>query len=420
MVRNGLVDIASIDTAVERVLTLKEDLGLFENPYKDLSIDDYKHIFLCDEHRKIAKEAVIKSSVLLKNNNILPFSKDIKTLAIIGPHGDNKEIIGEWKAIGNSTDAVSLAEGIKNKFGDNIELIIEKGCDFLTCTELDIAKLQSIVKKADAVVLALGEESYMSGEGGSRSSIEIPGSQQALADAVLSGNKPTAMVLFTGRPLDLSWYHHHMDAILNVWFPGTEGGNGIADLLFGDENPSGKLTMTFPRNIGQIPIYYNHFNTGRPTPDIHYNYGKPYRTQKEYTSNYLDVPNSPLYPFGYGLSYTTFDYNNLCISDKTMAAKDTITVSVDITNNGQRNGEEIVQLYIQDVKASVARPLKELKCYEKVFISCGETSTITFEITEPMLRFYTKDMTYNSEKGDFNVYVGRNSSETLATSFKLV
>lgn len=420
MVKKGHVDISAIDKAVERVLTLKEDLGLFKDPYRDLTVENYKNIFLCKEHRDIAKESVIKSSVLLKNDGTLPFSKDIKTLAIIGPHSDNQDILGEWKAIGDTDDAISLAQGIRNKFGDSMNVITANICDFVHNTTIDEEEVAAIVDKADAVILAIGEASYMSGESGSRSSINVPGVQQLLAETVLTFNKPTATVLFTGRPLELDWFDHYMPAILNVWFPGTEGGNGIAELLFGDAVPSGKITMSFPRNLGQVPVYYNSFRTGRPIDDQPYEYGKPYEVSKRYFSNYLDVPNAPLYPFGYGLSYTSFEYSNLKLSSDTMTNSSTITVSVEVKNTGQYDGVEIIQLYIHDKRASVARPVKELKGYEKTMIPIGETKTITFEINESMLRFYTKSMTFASEKGDFDIFVGANSSETLKTSFKLI
>lgn len=420
LVESGEVSESLIDDAVLRVLHLKETLGLFENPYRDASTDDETKTHLCDDHRVKARKAAEESCVLLKNDGVLPFSKDVKKIAIIGPLADSNAILGWWRAIGKPEDTISLKNGIENLLGDSVSITTALGCDYKDMKSDQIEAAVATAKEADVVILALGEHQDMSGEAGNRGEIGLPGLQQKLADAILDLDIPTAVVLFSGRPLAIDALDHKAPAILEAWFPGTEGGNAIANILFGDVNPSGKITMTFPRFLGQVPVYYNRHQVGRPTPSEDYKHGELFSPISRYFSNYLDMPNAPLYPFGYGLSYTQFKYDKLELSSKLLTDSGIITVSVDITNCGPVDGYEIAQLYIRDIKASVARPLKELKAFEKLHLKAGQRKTVTFDISPEMLKFYKQDMSFGYEYGDFEVFVGTHSDSLLKESFKLV
>lgn len=419
LVEDKTISIELLDTAVLRILQLKEDLGLFDNPYRFANEKEEKKLHLSLAHRAEAREVASETMVLLKNDNILPLSKTTQRIAVIGPHADSGDLLGWWNALGDNKDTVTLTQGIKNQLGPDGIVTTSKGCDIFTADDPTFHDAKKIAEDADVIILALGESQDMSGEGANRGNIQIPHIQQQLAQVILEINKPTVAVLFNGRPLDLEWFDANVPALIEAWFPGTEGGNAIADILFGDINPSGHLTMTFPRRVGQIPLYYNHFNTGRPLETEHYTYGKAYDPGLRYRSHYIDQPNSPLYPFGYGLSYTTFEYSNLRLSSCEMGYTDTITASIDVTNTGKFDGSEVVQLYIRDCAGSVARPVKELKGFEKIHIKKQSTVTVEFVISEEMLRFYTATMDYQSEPGQFIVMIGPNSATYDAMPFTL-
>jgi beta-glucosidase len=419
----GKVSISDIDTAVKRILTAKYQLGLFDDPFK-----------YCKENRAFAREVAAQSMVLLKNDDkVLPLNKSAK-IAVIGPLAHTKEnMAGTWSVATKQDQSISLLEGIKEGAGSNTNILYAKGSnlsydenfekiatmfgkeiprDGRTDEQLRQEAL-SIASKSDVIVAALGESSEMSGESSSRSDISIPEVQRDLLQALVKTGKPVVVVLFNGRPLTITEESEWASAILDVWFSGSESGHAIADVLFGDVNPSGKITATFPRNVGQIPIYYNHKNTGRPLGNTEGKFEK-------FRSNYMDVPNEPLYPFGYGLSYTTFDYGNLKLSANQLNPEGTIEVSVDVTNSGDYDGKEVVQLYIRDLVGSVTRPVKELKGFQKVEIKKGETKTVTFTLTVEDLKFYNYNLDFVAEPGDFEVFVGTNSDAPLKAQFKLV
>ena len=410
LVQNGKVNESLIDEAVLRILTLKDKLGLFENPYRGADEALEKELILSDKHLNAARELAVKSSVLLKNNGVLPI-KEAKKIALIGPFAQSGDILGPWSFLGSKDKAVRLYDGLKAKMDPSL-LLTAKGCDIETGSEEQMNEAVKAAEDADIIVLALGESSEMSGEAGCLADIRLPESQLKLVARMKQLGKPVVAVLFNGRPLDLHGIWDEADAILEAWYPGTEGGNALADILVGDANPSGKLTMSFPYSVGQVPVYYNHFNTGRPkgAPDA----------QERYVSQYLDIPNDPLLPFGFGLSYTTFTYNDIKLSDQYMSASKPLTVSVEVENTGDLAGEEIVQLYIRDSAGEVVRPLKELKGFEKVALEPGELVTVTFEITEEQLRYYHADLSYKSDSGKFIAFVGPNSRDTLEMAFQLV
>ena len=408
-----------IDTACKRVLEAKYKLGLFDDPYKDINEETAKKMIFTESNRNFAREAAANSMVLLKNeNNILPLRKS-GTIALIGPLADNKrDMFGPHGAAGDWKQNVSVMEGLKNIPG--INLLYAKGANLTDDTllikilnadggEIKIAsespqglidEAVNTASKADVVVAVLGESQGMSGEAASRSMIGVPGNQENLLKALIATGKPVVLVLINGRPLTLEWENQYASAILEAWFPGTEAGNAMADVLFGTDNPSGKLTISFPHNTGQIPIYYNHKNTGRPLND-----------DQKYTSKYLDVPNGPLYPFGFGLSYTTFDYGDLQLSGTSLKGNQTLTASVKLMNTGTREGKETVQLYIRDVAASITRPVQELKGFQKIDLQAGESKTISFKITPDDLKFYNSDLKYDWEPGQFQIMVGGNSRD---------
>lgn len=410
-VEEGKVSEKDIDKSVYRILKAKFELGLFKNPYKYCNEYRERHDTLTPQHLAVAREYARESMVLLKNEaHLLPFSKKIKSIAIIGPLGNNKfNMLGSWSAAGDrGTEPVSVLEGVRNKLGNKVKILYAKGTGFTSHSTKGFAKAVRIAKEADVVLLAIGESDNMSGEASSRARIDIPGNQLALAEAVIKANKKTAVILMNGRPLAIPHLNKIAPAILEAWFGGTEAGNAIADLVFGDYNPSGKITMTFPRCVGQIPIYYSHMNTGRP-----------YNPKNHYTSRYLDCPNSPLYPFGYGLSYTKFQFDSLKVDKKVMTPKDTLKVSVILKNVGNYDGTEVAQLYIRDMVGSVTRPVKELRGFKRVFLKKGESKKLVFKLTNHDLSFYRKDMTFGSEPGHFEVFVGDNSDTQYKTGFVL-
>jgi len=410
LVKEGKVSIHQIDNSVRRILEMKYKKGLFDNPYLYCDETREKNYVMTEEFLSHARDIAKKSIVLLKNDRtILPIKKDVKTIALIGPLADDKEnLIGSWCAAGDWKKAVSVMEGIKSKISSSTEILYVKGCSISDADKKGFNEALEAAKKSDVIVAVMGESASMSGEAACRSNLDLPGVQKELLVELKKTGKPVVLVLMNGRPLTIAWEAENLDGILETWFLGTEAGNAIADVLFGDYNPSGKLTVTFPRTVGQIPLYYNMKNTGRPMDE-----------KNKYTSKYLDVPNSPLYPFGYGLSYTTFEYSPLTLDKKEMSLEDTLKVSVTVKNTGSVTGEETVQLYIRDLVGSVTRPLKELKGFKKITLAPGKSGTVTFEITAKALAFYRKDMSYGVEAGDFKVFVGTNSSEVKEGNFRL-
>lgn len=406
LLKDKKLTMATIDEAVRRVLRIKYRLGLFDKPYIDESLE--AKTLLTPEHRKAAREIAAKSFVLLKNDNqTLPLKKNIKELAIIGGLADSKEdVLGSWNGDGKIDDAVTVLEGVKNKLGNNTKIRYAKGCDAKCEDTQDFDKAIAAAKDSDFTVLVVGESAAMSGEAASRSDINLPGKQLELVKAIAATGKPYAVVLMNGRPLTINWLAENSPAILETWFAGTEAGNAIADVLFGDANPSGKLPVTFPRVVGQIPIFYNMMNTGRP-----------FDASNKYSSKYLDISNTPLYPFGYGLSYTNFQLSNLRLSSTQIAPTETLNVSVDVQNTGNREGTEVVQLYIRDLVGSITRPVKELKGFERVELRAGEKRSVTFTLKPEQLGFYNANNKFVVEPGDFKIWVGQNSADGLEADF---
>jgi beta-glucosidase len=428
--QQGKVTQAEIDLACRRVLEAKYKLGLFDNPYKSLKAENEKKDVFTEENRKAARLAAEHSFVLLKNaNQILPLKKSGGTIAVVGPLADNKrDMLGTWVIAGEWEKSVSVLEGIKHVVGDNVKLVYAKGANITDDTEfmkrlnfgpgmvsLDsrspddmIEEAVKVAKKADIVVAVVGESQSMSGESSSRSDIDVPESQKNMLKALAKLGKPMVIVLFNGRPLTLTWENENAAAILDVWAPGTEAGNAIAEVLFGNYNPSGKLTTTFPRTVGQIPIYYNHKNTGRPYTD----------GPTKFKSNYLDISNDPLFPFGYGLSYTSFGYSDVKLSKTNLKGAETLTATVTVTNKGAYAGEEVVQLYISDPVASISRSVKELKGFTKVNLQAGEAKEVSFTITPELLKFYNSQLKYDWEPGEFIIQIGTNSADTHSAKVK--
>lgn len=410
------VPIATIDDAVKRILRKKFELGLFDDPYKFSNLNRQKEALNNPEHSKIAREVASKSIVLLKNeNNILPLSKKTKTIAFIGPMVKPKRINHGFWAVNltdvDSTYIISQWEGLESKVGKTTKLLYAKGCDIEGTNNSGFKEAIAIANQSDVVIVSIGERYNMSGESKSRSNIQLPGIQEDLIKELQKTGKPIVVLINAGRPLIFNWTADNMPTILYTWWLGSEAGNAIADVLFGDYNPAGKLPMTFPRAEGQIPIYYNHFNTGRPSIN----------EEKLYKSSYIDLPNTPKFPFGYGLSYTTFNYSNLKLSKTKMSASETIEVTMNITNTGKYEGEEVIQLYLQDKFASLIRPISELKDFQKIKLGIGETKTITFVIDNQKLSFYNEKLEFNSEPGDFNLMIGSSSEDIrLKSSFELI
>ncbi len=426
------VTLQQIDASCRLVLEAKYKLGLFDDPYRYCNEQRAKAEIFTAANRKVAREIATESFVLLKNEplpsggagvGLLPLKKSA-TVALIGPLANTKENMpGTWAVATDYSTPISLLAGLKNKLGANANIIYAKGSNLdedsvfeeragmfgketyrdKRSTEVILAEALEAAGKADVIVAALGESAEMTGECSSRSDISIPKTQQDLLKALLKTGKPVVLVLFAGRPMTIKWESENVPAILNVWFAGTEAGDAIADVLFGDAIPSGKLSTTWPQNIGQVPLFYNHKNTGRPL-------GNGPWFQK-FRSNYLDVSNDPVYPFGYGLSYTTFNYGDLKLSSTSLKNNQTLTASVTLTNAGKYDGAEVVQLYIRDVVGSVTRPVKELKGFQKIMLKAGETKTVTFNITPADFKFYNYDLKYDWEAGDFEIMIGGNSRD---------
>uniref|UniRef100_UPI003592FF2A beta-glucosidase BglX n=1 Tax=Aquiflexum sp. TaxID=1872584 RepID=UPI003592FF2A len=424
--KEGLVTEKQIDNAARLILVAKFKLGLFDDPYRYTDAERAKKEVFTNENRKTAREIASQSIVLLKNEgNILPIQKK-GTIALIGPLADNREnMTGTWSVAGKFEESVSLHDGLKNAVGDRANIVYAKGSNVVADSLLEsrvsifgkptfrdnrpasvlIEEALEVAKNADVIIAAMGESAEMTGEASSMTNIDLDENQRDLLKALLKTGKPIVMVLFTGRPLALKWEDENMPVILNAWFAGSEAGDAIADVLFGDVNPSAKLTATFPQNVGQIPIYYNHKSTGRPLPE-----GEWFQ---KFRPNYLDVSNDPLYPFGYGLSYTTFEYGDLKLGSKDLKGDQKLQVTINLKNTGKYDGSEVVQLYIRDIVASMTRPVKELKGFQKVALKAGESKTVTFEISAEDLKFYNYDLDFDWEPGEFEIMVGGNSRDVV-------
>lgn len=406
-VEEGKVSEETINNAVRRILEMKFILGLFDDPYRYLDKEREKNTIMKPEFLQAARETAARSIVLLKNDNrFFPITKDKSlTVALIGPMVKDKvNQNGEWAGKGNREQSVSLYEGLTEKYaGTNVKFVYAQGCDLTTDNRDGFAEALATARRADVVLAVMGEDFNWSGEAASRSDIRLPGAQQELLKELKKTGKPVGVVLMNGRPLDLSWEDANLDAIMEAWYLGTMSGHGLADVIAGDYNPSGRLTMSFPRNVGQLPIYYNHKNTGRPLPADN--------PKMDYKSSYLDVANTPLYPFGYGLSYTTFQISNMQMDKSSMGKGDKVTVTAEVKNTGSVDGETVVQLYIRDLVASVTRPVKELKGFTKVALKAGESKKVSFTVTEAELSFYDIDLKYTAEPGNFELWVAADAAD---------
>lgn len=427
----GKVTMAEIDEAVRRILEAKYRIGLFENPYKYADPSRKNEIYT-PEKRAEARRIAAKTFVLLKNEgDILPIQKK-GTIAVIGPMGNTRaNMPGTWSVAADLNNYKSVYEGIRDAVGDKAKVVYAKGSNLVADPRLEadvtmfgremrdsrseeelLAEAMEVAAGADVIIAAMGESSEFSGESSSRSDLRLPDVQKRLMEKLLATGKPVVMLNFSGRPTVMTWESEHVPAILNVWFGGSEAADAIADVVFGDVNPSGRLSATMPRNEGQIPIYYNHFNTGRPL-------AKDADKFVKFRSNYLDVPVTPLYPFGYGLSYTEFKYGDIALSSDSLKDGETITATVTVTNTGRRKGDEVVQLYIRDLVGSVSRPVKELKGFERITLNPGESRDVTFTITPDMLKFYNFNLEYVNEPGEFDLMIGPNSSDVTTVRFNL-
>ncbi len=411
LLQAGQVSQTTIDEAVRRILRIKFRLGLFDHPYADETRE--RSSIFTQANLTAAREIAARSIVLLKNEReTLPVSKNVKSIAVIGPLADDQEdMLGSWTGDGKVTDAVTLLAGIKTKVSAATKINYAKGCDISGDSTQGFDAAIRAAGESDVVIVAVGESAAMSGEASSRASLDLPGNQMDLIKALQATGKPVIVVLMNGRPLTINWIAENSPAILETWFAGTQAGNAIADVLFGDVNPGGKLPVTFPRAVGQEPLYYNHMNTGRP-PDAN----------NKYTSKYLDLSWTPLFPFGYGLSYTQFRLSNLQTSAQRIRPDGRLTVGVDVENTGQRAGDEVVQLYIRNVAASVTRPVKELKGFQRVTLRPGEKRRLEFTLTPELLGFYNREMRFVVESGEFKVMAGTSSADEheLSTTFEVV
>ena len=425
--KEGKVTEAQIDAACRRVLEAKYKLGLFADPYKYCDTLRAEKELYTPEHRAVAREVAAETFVLLKNeNHLLPLEEKGK-IALIGPMADARNnMCGMWSMTCTPSGHGTLLEGIRSAVGDKAEILYAKGSNVYYDAEMEkgavgirplergndqqlLAEALRTAARADVIVAAVGECAEMSGESPSRTNLEIPDAQQDLLKALVKTGKPVVLLLFTGRPLVLNWESEHIPSILNVWFGGSETGDAVADVLFGKAVPCGKLTTTFPRSVGQLPLFYNHLNTGRPDPDN--------RVFNRYASNYLDESNEPLYPFGYGLSYTDFVYGDLQLSSETLPKNGNLTASVTVTNKGNHDGYETVQIYLRDIYAEVARPVKELKGFDRIFLKKGESREVKFVLTEDDLKFYNSGLQYIYEPGEFDVMIGTNSRDVQTKRF---
>jgi beta-glucosidase len=409
LLKEGKVSQATIDEAVRRILRIKFRLGLFEHPYTSEAPESES--LLTSSNRAAAREIAGRSMVLLKNDHeALPLKRNIGSLAVIGPLADDRRApLGWWAGDGRPEDTITPLAGIKAKLSSQTKVGYAKGCETQGDSSAGFAEAVALARASDVAIVFVGETAEVVGEAASKSSLDLTGRQMDLVKAVSATGKPTIVVLINGRPLTIGWIVDSSPAILEAWMGGTEAGNAIADVLFGDVNPGGKLPVTFPRTVGQVPIYYNHMNTGRPP-----------EAGNRYTSKYLDVPWTPLFPFGYGLSYTQFKITNLQLSGQSIPANGKLTVSVDVENVGKRTGDEVVQLYIRDVAASMTRPVKELKGFQRVALQPGEKRRVEFVLTSDQLGFWNREMRFVVEPGEFKVMVGPNSEDLIETRFEVV
>ena len=427
----GLVSMKDIDLACRRILEAKYRVGLFADPYKFCRAEDAAQEVYCQEHRDIARKIASESFVLLKNENVLPLKRQ-GTIGLIGPLADTKSNMpGTWSVAARFDVPKTIREGLEDAVAGKAKVLYAKGSNLVSDYDLEmrstmfgrelgrdnrtdaqlLSEALAVARRSDVIVAALGEASEMSGESSCRTEISIPDVQQTLLKALVATGKPVVLVLFNGRPLTLNWEAENVPAILDVWFGGSETADAVADVLFGDVNPSGKLTMTFPKNIGQVPLYYAAKNTGRPLLEG--------RWFEKFRSNYLDVDNDPLYPFGYGLSYTTFEYSPVTLDAEKVAAGKSVKAEVTVTNTGKVAGKEVVQMYLQDVVGSTTRPLRELKGFEKISLEPGESKTVTFEITPELMSHYNSDLVLVAEPGEFVVYIGPDSRTRNSAAFIL-
>jgi beta-glucosidase len=410
LVRAGRIPVATVEAAVRHVLQAKLALGLFADPYHGATPERERAALLAPEHRELARRVARESMILLKNDaNLLPLGATRRTLAVIGPLADDPvAVLGPWRGHGDPHDAVTPLAGIRARAGDSTKVLYARGAGTSDSATAGIADAVALARQADAAVVVLGESADMTGEAASRSTIGLPGVQEQLLEAVAGTGTPIALVLMSGRPLAVAWAAEHVPAIVQAWFLGDETGHALADVLFGDANPSGKLPVTVPRALGQVPIYYNHKNTGRPP------------AAEKYTSKYLDVAVTPLYPFGFGLSYTTFSYSDLRVSAPRMGPAGSLTVSAVVTNTGSREGTEVAQLYIRDEVASVTRPVRALAGFRRVALRPGEAQKVEFVLTARHLGFYNQAMRFTVEPGRFRVFVGPSSAEGIEGAFEVV
>jgi beta-glucosidase len=429
--QEGKVSLAQINKACERILISKYQLGLFDDPYRYCNEQRSATEVFTASNRAEARKIAAQSFVLLKNNHVLPIATN-KKIALVGPLADAKEnMTGTWSVGADNSKSISLLQGLTNALGNNGKLVYAKGSNLED--DLELQKRQTLFGKdiqredrsaeamiqealtvsadADVIVAALGEGAESSGESASKTNIDIPEAQQRLLKALVATGKPVVLVLFNGRPLTLNWENENVPAILDVWFAGSEAGDAIADALLGKVNPSGKLTMSFPQNVGQIPLYYNHKNTGRPLTGQWFS---------KFQSNYIDVSNEPLYPFGYGLSYTQFEYGDIQLSSKQLKGNQKLTVTVQVKNTGVVTGKEVVQLYIRDMVGSITRPVQELKGFNKIELAPGESKNVSFEITPETLKFYNSDLKFDWESGDFQIMVGGNSKDVKSSTINWI
>ncbi|MEM0226653.1 MAG: beta-glucosidase BglX [Thermofilaceae archaeon] len=411
LVRRGVVPESLIDEAVRRVLRVKFLLGLFENPYADP--ERARRVVKCGEHVEAALEIARKCIVLVKNEGVLPLSKSLRRIAVIGPLADDRDaVLGCWRALGDPGDAVSVLEGVRRKVGSATEVLYAKGCDVSSQDRSGFAEAVEAAKRSDAVVLVVGESADMSGEAASRAHLDLPGVQEELVKTVweaVGGRIPVVMVVMSGRPLTIKWAAEHIPAIVVAWHLGVRAGDAVADVLFGDYNPGGKLPVTWPRAVGQVPIYYNHKRTGRPP------------SAERFTSKYIDEDWRPLFPFGHGLSYTRFEYSDLRVEPEKVEPGGTVTISFELANAGEREGDEVAQLYVRDVVASVTRPVMELKGFKRVTLKPGERRRIVFKLPTQLLAFYGRDMKPRIEAGLYEVMVGSSSADIrLKGSFEVL
>jgi beta-glucosidase len=405
LVRTDVIPEALLDESVRRVLRTKFMLGLFDNPYVDPATETA--VILRDDHVAAARDAARKSMVLLKNEGaLLPLSEDIGSIAVIGPLADNQaDLLGAWHTLGQPQDVVTAIAGIRDRAGPTTTITYAQGSTITEPEREGFAEAVEAARNADVALVIVGEREFETGEAASRTSLDLPGVQQDLIEAIQETGTPVVAVIMSGRPLAVPWLAENVPAILQAWQPGIQGGNALADVLWGHFNPSGKLTVSFPRSVGQVPVYYSRDNTGRPPADA------------KFTSRYLDSPNTPLYPFGHGLSYTTFEYGDLVLSADTITQNDTLLVSATVRNTGDVAGAEVVQLYIRDLVASVVRPVKELKGFTKIYLEPGEQQTVQFTLRPRQLGFFDQEMLWVVEPGVFNLWVGWSSDEGLEGSF---